>query len=105
MRPPGDSQNEPIAKHTPKPWRVERNTDGKPMGVSSPANMRHDLDLLCSLPYADRQWSPEEVEANGRLIAAAPDLLASLIAMTEIISRPNQAAARAAIAKATEVTP
>lgn len=46
-------------------------------------------------------------EADARLVAAAPDLLASLIEVVRISDRKHDAwdAAKAAIAKATEVQP
>lgn len=53
------------AKHTPGPWFVDRNHFGKIIGVASDSR-RDDLNLVASL----------SLEADARLIAAAPDLLA-----------------------------
>lgn len=74
-----------VAKHTPGPWRVEYNHDNKPMGVCSPSTWKHDLDLLCNIPYTDPRWR-DEVEANAHLIAAAPELLEQLEVAHEILS-------------------
>lgn len=65
--------------HTPGPWRVERRHDGIPFGVSSPSTMRHDMDTLCLVPSGG-EWADRlhELQANARLIAAAPDLLDTL---------------------------
>jgi len=91
-------------KGTPGPWRVEKryfvesNTDPKDiLGIGTVADCR---------PYAtDRH---PEAEANARLVAAAPDLLAALAGLVERLERENGwvqtedglSAARAAIHKA-----
>jgi len=62
--------------YTPGPWKVERNHHGKVFGVSGPT-MKCDLDFVCELSEY-RNATPDAVERNARLIAAAPDLLAHL---------------------------
>lgn len=55
--------------HTPGPWIAERNHDGDWV-ISQPGN---DGQVVCCLRGCDGpEW-----EANARLIAAAPDLLAA----------------------------
>jgi len=62
-------------KHTPGPWGVERDRDGD-LIVSQPGN---DGQVIVSMRGADGpEW-----DANARLIAAAPDLLAALRIITE----------------------
>jgi hypothetical protein len=84
------------AKHTPGPWHVSN------VGwIASP------FETICSL-YAVK--GQREAQANGLLIAAAPDLLAALrdcLAYMENdiggpdCCRPERVQAHAAIAKAT----
>ena len=62
-------------KHTSGPWRIEFRHDGFPFGVSSPDTWKHDLDFVCELHRTD---TLEELEANARLIASAPELLEAL---------------------------
>ena len=87
-------------QHTPGPWDVE------------PKGSRHFVDGADGLTvaYLDRAGVREraEIEANARLIAAAPDLLAALYSIatdpSAIYSGVNAHIgdiARAAIAKAT----
>jgi len=54
--------------HTPGPWRT-----GLPRWIDDAKGR----PLACA--FSRKQWSTmDETEANGRLIAAAPDLLAAL---------------------------
>jgi hypothetical protein len=103
-------------KHTPGPWHVDDGTfEGIETGVYSADA------LICvaengecmEMAFGDERWSVHE--ANARLIAAAPDLLAALSRLHEIAhgswfgddgtdsdeERAAMVAARAAIAKAT----
>jgi hypothetical protein len=64
------------AKHTPGPWMVSD-------GVVHQAQEGGVCRIACcadARSYADRKRfvAPEEKEANARLIAAAPDMLAAL---------------------------
>jgi len=62
--------------HTPGPWTA------KPFAVMD-AEKTQGIgiyvgdDCLCDLVYA-QGWSEKQVQANARLIAAAPELLAAL---------------------------
>jgi len=90
--------------HTPGPWVLSPN--GMRVRHKSPSGLP-----ICLIEYG------EERKANAALIAAAPDLLASLVALLEqdrvkasaIESGPNSILndvlreARAAIAKATNI--
>lgn len=83
-----------MKNHTPGPWAVAKS------GVSVDAGRATRIRMEAG---ADR----EELKANATLIAAAPDLLASL---TELVNSPNWKSnamwdrARAAIDKATGAT-
>lgn len=86
------------AKHTPGPWTRNRAINTVDMGRYS---------VIC--PFgADSKKHVSEIEANMRIIAAAPDLLAALEAIIKMIGPyagqgrmdAEIAAARAAIAKA-----
>ena len=86
------------AKHTPGPWTRNRAINTVDMGRYS---------VIC--PFgADSKKHVSEIEANMRIISAAPDLLAALEAIVKMISPYSGqgrmdteiSAARAAIAKA-----
>ena len=98
------------SKHTPGPWVVEWNGDArKGMVIRAPAAGRPSAPN----PGVCRVYDvlPER-EENGKLIAAAPDLLAALQAMLEryTVNTPDGYSdpggditrARAAVAKALE---
>ena len=63
-------------EHTPGPWHIEKRHDGVPFGISSPATMKHDCDVLCKMP-SQSEMDAKTIIANANLIAAAPDLLAA----------------------------
>lgn len=97
-------------KHTPGPWHVFDNRTDKSfdrydvarIGVGS----KLDSDVANCYGFASER-TDEEVLANARLIAAAPDMLAALqeiVARNEIQHWFNLDQARAAIARATGVT-
>lgn len=85
------------AKHTPGPWTVissdpqaEFYEDGElsyfnPLTVSVPGGGQD----ICSFEYdgspISRNASVEEIKANARLIAAAPELLEALEVISEAI--------------------
>ena len=82
------------AKHTPGPWTRNRAINTVDMGRYS---------VIC--PFgADSKKHVSEIEANMRIIAAAPDLLAALESMIAKIDADKLpiscSIARAAIAKA-----
>lgn len=84
--------------HTPGPWEIAEQSESHDM-----------IQIETSDGYAvadvrNRNGFPQNL-ANARLIAAAPDLLAALIGVVRVAGRATVEfdAARAAIAKATEV--
>ena len=89
-------------KHTPGPWRIEcfEVTAGPPDGFDP------IWTCGCCGGYA-MAGDPLEAIANGRLIAAAPELLEALKGVVRVADRATQEfdAARAAIAKATGEAP
>jgi hypothetical protein len=62
-------------KHTPGPWAVETNLNeyGSPLNVNKDA-----ATTIASCDGDSGVGDSKEAEANARLIAAAPDLLAAL---------------------------
>jgi hypothetical protein len=70
--------------HTPGPWRYQEESDAYTHIVRAPGNR-----FICQLSQ-DRSG---EAEANCRLIAAAPDLLAALKAMLTHYGPPETVAA------------
>lgn len=98
-----------MSKHTPGPWRFSDNTKWwktNPFSVTVPKKGVHGT-AVANIP-ARATISMEEAQANARLIAAAPDLLAALNAMLTHMgldedewTKPTFDQARAAIAKAT----
>ena len=110
--------------HTPGPWSVQHDGAGYPM-IAGPeatdattearfhwiANVLPVPGLLHWHSQARETGRVMETEANARLIAAAPDMLAALKATTEALAQsyieaaaadadPRVIAGRAAIAKA-----
>lgn len=91
-----------MIEHTPAPWTAERNDHG--WSVSGQAPRPDDYPKLWFIARTESN-EPED-EANARLIAAAPDLLAAcklLLTFTEDVRLGLGAAfdvTRAAIAKA-----
>lgn len=95
---PGEGMTLKAPSHTPGPWLEEEVTSTE----------RHVFDSLgedgllgpiAVIAHGD----PDELKANARLIAAAPELLAELIKMTEYAERlgARPCSAWAVIAKAT----
>jgi hypothetical protein len=80
--------------HTPGPWRSQ---GWVPTWAYIPVkNARHDL--VCSVyPDTSHGYTRDEAEADARLIAAAPDLLAAIVNSDDAHWTP---AMRAAMAKA-----
>lgn len=99
-----------MSAFTPGPWKVYRTSDGERIiGIGCAENGEGITDPRFGL------WgSGPEREANARLIAAAPDLLAALQAALPLLEELEQddntyyaeaVNARVAIAKATGATP
>jgi hypothetical protein len=78
------------AKHTPGPWSVNVGQPRSGLWDRTTIVFGKDDNVIATI---NRHWP--EVDANGRLIAAAPDLLASLklvIATIEDYERINNLA-------------
>jgi hypothetical protein len=97
-------------QHTPGPWTISRDT-----GSKGERYIWMDGDYFGGHAIATvHDKVPESAEANARLLAAAPDLLAALQAILETLDnmttsqfqhgadKPARDLARAAIAKALE---
>ncbi len=98
-----------MSAHTPGPWRVERQNPSPTTGEWMIAGTKPGY--LAEV----RDCGSGDVQANARLIAAAPDLLAALQALVAELDGPGKPyssdsyapphfieTAKAAIAKATE---
>lgn len=94
------------AKHTPGPWQVVDNGDSTSLDIDDDFGMGGGRDYYLA---AVRHGDPDELVANARLIAAAPELLGALQLIAEQSSEGSGstgvagwfgAIARAAIAKA-----
>ena len=94
-----------MSKHTKEPWSYIRSSAAGRYIVSA-ENMPLDICVL-----SNRDKSAAEIQANARLIAAAPELLEALRQMVSIVAIHSRATknnfawaemdeARAAIAKA-----
>ena len=99
------------SKHTPGPWEVLR-VDNILAIMPDPIRGKPDSFLgIATVQEHDEERSAGRIEANARLIAAAPELLEALKAITKVnmesavlIYQRMEEIARAAIAKA-EGTP
>ncbi|HCJ7403235.1 TPA: hypothetical protein NVL79_006441 [Pseudomonas aeruginosa] len=99
-----------MSKHTPGPWGIERlhgeinviscnERDGAAKDMGIVYVLARDVGgMIHGEQFDDRS----EVEANARLMAAAPDLMDALVALVEREQTTPELweAARAAIAKA-----
>ena len=102
-------------KHTPGPWVYRHSFDSAARrDIWTATDATGHRELVATIPDAEG----DHINADARLIAAAPDLLAALEALTAcasmsgpagttayLISNERMQAARAAIAKATGVQP
>ena len=92
-------------EHTPGPWKVYRNWQGK-LSVAADDGRRR----ICNTPGGNNANPDLQAEglANARLIAAAPDLLDALQAVSKCgnagakLSRDASDKVRSAIKRATE---
>lgn len=100
-------------KHTPGPWRIDPTCNAD---IQSADGTREIATVITgfnsfAIVHPNGAENLSEAEANGRLIAAAPELLEALRAMLaqhhggSVVSEAHWTAARAAIAKATEENP
>jgi hypothetical protein len=94
--------------YTPGPWKWTRTLDG--LNALESDSIAYGI-LVCAEDNAPQDLNDE---ANARLIAAAPDLLEAILALDDLRGAwapPEEtikaawSKARAAIAKATGVTP
>lgn len=98
------------AKHTPGPWEIREQEGNNSTFLDGEIQITTESDtLICALQdETGEDWTAADMNANARLISAAPDLLAALERVLEChrlkISLDTNAAAleqaRAAIAKA-----
>ena len=84
------------AAHTPGPWNCNRSSAS---GYDIVCSENSPTDV-CVISRRDKTTG--EIDANARLLAAAPDLLAALIGVVKVADRATVEfdAARAAIVKA-----
>lgn len=90
-----------MSKHTQEKWEVtgEKNDFVYALGPNGCNKF-----WFCISTSGPDKISQEEVQANARLIAAAPDLLKALIDLADGYSMGGAKRAREAIAKATGET-
>ncbi len=67
-----------MTEHTPGPWKWVRNVKGTITLVSMSESWGPLTEMIMTHP----NYTPELQEANARLMAAAPDLLAALKGLT-----------------------
>ena len=65
------------AQHTPGPWKTQRAHSGRIVYKETQRNFEtNETRILAFLVRNEAQFPVEDSDANGHLIAAAPDLLA-----------------------------
>ena len=69
-------------KHTPGPWSITNTIMGSVDPVTLPSSViappYGSVDTICVFSFMTKKKPHDEQQANARLIAAAPDLLAAL---------------------------
>lgn len=73
----GDNMKTQKVGHTPGQWKVVNNGLGHAVIVVGPTGKQHTA-CIESLKSNIQEYEIEELEANARLIAAAPELLKAL---------------------------
>jgi hypothetical protein len=73
-----DQGHQPAAGHTPGPWEVGTPGNGEPGYIYCNNSLGSAVAIAYGMPLALTVFSRAEEEANARLIAAAPELLAAL---------------------------
>lgn len=85
--------NNPKFRGTPGPWRVDGHVGGN--GVANYSIVSISGDAVGCAPVAEvlrnnpRPMPEQRIEANARLLAAAPELLAALETFVEMLE-PNK---------------
>lgn len=74
------------AAHTPGPWRLSNINDGGHLGAEVEIDSDHHIGLATVVWRMENEGRSTRLEANARLIAAAPELLEAL---EEIIETQN----------------
>jgi hypothetical protein len=65
--------------HTPGPWQNQRNHSGRVISKKTQRDFEtNETKMLCFIVRNEDYFPVEESDANARLIASAPDLLAAL---------------------------
>ena len=72
-------------KHTPGPWVIDSDGDGKANAIVTSTHLASLDDDICEV-YGGNMDDDDTRQANARLIAAAPDLLAALRTLANQIS-------------------
>lgn len=102
---------EAAGEHTPGPWSIHphhaydvvpQDHIGRPMGGSSDPDTDRATyaQEICAMHWPDPHRSRAEVQANARLIAAAPDLLEAVVALRSSLMTfvgPDDAIAQAVL--------
>lgn len=91
---------EPLAGHTPGPWEVGIDDGGNPLsgrpGVFAPAEL--DCGIVHWDGFVQEYWrsarGDNEIHANARLIAAAPDLRDTVAALADLAEAQAQEIAK-----------
>ena len=74
-----------MSEHTPGPWEA---SEGVPSDIWHVDMPDRQFSITVSRGGDDWDMTVEEVQANARLIAAAPDMLAALEALVKWGERP-----------------
>lgn len=91
-----------MSKHTKGPWGIEQTDDTNWIGFMRPHDGKVEL-IVCTTArdFTLKDEAREQNDANARLIAAAPELLALLVESQRSIGGDWRERRDAAIAKAT----
>lgn len=76
-------------KHTPGPWFIDSDGEGKPNAIVTSTHDKDGIDDDVCEVYGGNSDNCDTREANAHLISAAPDLLSACKLMAGYIARPE----------------
>lgn len=76
-----------MSEHTPGPWYWKRDTYTQSLALAAHVIENHDGDVVALISYRERPaTNNEHGEADARLIAEAPEMYQTMLALTRCLA-------------------